>query len=293
MPQYEFHAESDQRSQQFTIQANLKGSPVLREDSVAIEEPLEIQVAIGDRELLTVHSVAVTMRTPGNDIELALGFLLTEGVISGSEDLVSAAHVEESDGLCNVVRVVLSEEAGERFDAASLSRHVFTSSSCGICGKQTIDRIRADVAQLPVQTQPVSLPLLSELPLRLRKAQPVFELTGGLHASALFDLQGELISSREDVGRHNALDKLIGHRLRLNALPANDQILLLSGRISFELVQKAVLAGIPTIAAVGAPSSLAISLAREFQVNLIGFLRDNRYNIYHQNENAFTAGAVF
>ncbi len=254
--------------------------PQTAEDLLAVEEPLEIQVASVHDGVCMVHPIAVTMRTPGDDLELAVGFLYTEQVIASQSLIQHVDHARDEHGerLCNRVRVTL--EASVPFDLEKLSRHVFTSSSCGICGKQTIERVRAQL----VADGSIVAPLLAErlrgLPEQLAAHQLNFRQTGGLHASALFDLEGRLRHLREDVGRHNALDKVIGRLLLDDQLPARDAILLLSGRASFELVQKAILAGIPHIAAIGPPSSLAVDLAREFGTTLIGFLRDQRFNVY-------------
>jgi len=239
-----------------------------REDLVAVEEPMEIRVG--------EHSIAVTMRTPGNDFELAAGFLFTEGVVTRPEELKSIRHCAGSN--FNVVRVELN--AAGRFDPARLSRHVFTSSSCGMCGKKTLEQVRAVMPGPVRRSSPPSSETLYLLPQRLREGQNFFATTGGMHAAALFDRCGEPLLVREDVGRHNATDKLVGALLLKGSLPAHDTLILVSGRASFELVQKAAMAGIPTLAAVGAPSSLAIELARECGMTLIGFLRDGRYNIY-------------
>jgi FdhD protein len=250
------------------------------EDLLAVEEPLEIQVALMRDGVCMIHPVAVTMRTPGDDLELAVGFLYTEQVIASQSWIQHVDHARDEHGerLCNRVRVTL--EANVPFDLEKLSRHIFTSSSCGICGKQTIERVRAQL----VADGSIAAPLLSErlrgLPEQLAAHQFNFRQTGGLHASALFDLEGRLRHLREDVGRHNALDKVIGRLFLDDQLPARDTILLLSGRASFELVQKAILAGIPHIAAIGPPSSLAVDLAREFGTTLIGFLRAQRFNVY-------------
>lgn len=264
--------------QEFEIQAHGVGGMDLIQDHLAVEEPLEIQIVTQTQGKREKHSLAVTMRTPGHDVELALGFLLTENVITDWNWIRTAAQKTPGAELCNVVRIFLKE--GVPFDAEKHSRHVFTSSSCGICGKQTIDQIKAVGYAKPVSSQPVSKEILLGLPRKLREAQAVFESTGGLHAAALFNMNGELLFIREDVGRHNALDKVIGGLFLSKSLPATDTVLMLSGRLSFELVQKAVFAGIPSVAAVGAPSSLAVSMAEEAGVSLYGFLRDGRFNRY-------------
>lgn len=250
------------------------------DDLVAVEEPLEVQVVTGDAEVAMHHPIAVTMRTPGHDDELALGFLYTEGVLAQPDWVQAVQYRRAEDGAedCNVIQVYLHDRA--QFDPKRLSRHVFTSSSCGICGKITIEQVRAQGLQsvTPMALDPA---MVLKLPQQLRDAQAVFDATGGLHAAALFDRDGNLTILREDVGRHNALDKLIGHLLHNRLLPATDHLLMLSGRASFELIQKAVFAGIPAVAAVGAPSSLAVDMAREFGISLVGFLRDGRFNRYN------------
>jgi len=239
------------------------------------EEPLEIRVGVDGAQ----HSLAVTMRTPGHDFELAAGFLFSEGVIAGRKVIDRIRYCADPQNY-NVVTVDLV--AGTTFDPARFSRHVYTTSSCGVCGKASLELVRASLppaaARRPVAPPPAEF--LCALPAKLREAQPVFARTGGLHAAALFNGDGKLLLLREDVGRHNAVDKLVGARLLGDKLPAADTILLVSGRASFELVQKAVMAGIPVFAAIGAPSSLAVDLAREFGVTLVGFLREGRYNIY-------------
>ncbi|MCG3149331.1 MAG: Sulfur carrier protein FdhD [Verrucomicrobiae bacterium] len=235
-----------------------------RTDTVAVEEPLEIRVA--------GHSIAVTMRTPGEDFELAAGFLFSEGGVRNRADIVGISYCARPQNY-NIVNVAL----GTPFDRARFSRHVYTTSSCGICGKASLDLVRTAAPGRVSAFRPTAKVLLA-LPDKL--AQPAFSKTGGLHAATLFDAAGNLLLAREDVGRHNALDKLIGALLLADKLPASETVLLLSGRASFELVQKAVMAGIPAVAAIGAPSSLAIDLAKEFGVNLVGFLRADRFNEY-------------
>jgi FdhD protein len=234
----------------------------LRErDSVAVEEPLEIRV--------NGSPVAVTMRTPGHDEELALGFLLSEGV--------KARHAgPPADLAANTIEV-----DAEGFDPKRLERHFYTSSSCGVCGKGALEAVA--VSSGAVQSElhaPVEL--LARLPERLREHQPAFAETGGLHATGLFDLTGDLLCLREDVGRHNAMDKVIGWAFGEDRLPLTDSILCVSGRLSFELVQKAAVAGCPILVAVGAPSSLAVELARDRQVTLCGFVRRGRVNVYSE-----------
>ena len=240
-------------------------------DVVAREEPLEIRIE--------GRSVAITMRTPGHDAELAAGFLFTEGVIDGPDDIQAMAHVDEpSDPKGNTIDTVLASgvPAGRRHAA---DRALFASSSCGVCGKSTIDRLLVNAPPIEKIFEPDPSVLLS-LPERLRADQAVFEQTGGLHAAALFDTQGKLEVVREDIGRHNAVDKVIGWRLHQDAVPIDDRILLVSGRAGFEIVQKALVAGISVLAAVGAPSSMAVQLAEESGMLIVGFLRNGRYNQY-------------
>ncbi len=246
----------------------------IAEDTLAVEEPLEIRLAWDGTE----KSLSITMRTPGDDVALAQGFLVSEGIIRSRDDVSEAKSCGPTG---NVVRVTLAKTptALER-----LERHFYTTSSCGICGKTSLEAVRA-AAHDPIAKGPfISRALVHALPAKLRAAQRTFETTGGLHASGIFDADGTLVVAREDVGRHNALDKAIGERLQAGALPLGDHVLLVSGRASFELVQKAVMAGIPILAAVGAPSSLAVDLAREESMTLLGFVRDERFNIYTGEE---------
>ncbi|WP_419699142.1 formate dehydrogenase accessory sulfurtransferase FdhD [Mucilaginibacter sp. NFX135] len=251
-------------------------------DALAIEEPLEIRLEYGLEGQRQVQNISVTMRTPGHDAELANGFLFTEGIIKKSEDIAKTEHcfIACAENKENVIQVSLAP--GVVPYLPNTGRNFYTTSSCGVCGKSSIDAIRtvSSFAGEPEDNDTIQAPVLYQLPVILRKHQRVFEDTGGLHASALFSAQGELLLLREDVGRHNALDKLVGAALNYNWLPLKQTVLLLSGRASFELVQKAAMAGINIIAAVGAPSSLAVELANEFNITLIGFLRDERFNVY-------------
>jgi FdhD protein len=252
-------------------------------DALAIEEPLEIRLEYGAKNNRQVKNVSVTMRTPGNDAELALGFLFTEGIIGQQADVSSAEHcfIACTENKENVILVSLKEDVVPNLQ--NTERNFYTTSSCGVCGKGSIASIKTVSAFSSDDTaNQISSDMLYFLPAILQKRQEIFADTGGLHASALFDPSGELIMVREDVGRHNALDKLIGAALNEGMLPLKQHILLLSGRTSFELVQKAAMAGINIIAAVGAPSSLAVQLAEEFKITLVGFLRGNRFNIYTQ-----------
>ena len=249
-----------------------------RTDYLATEEPLEIRLVAGGMR----RNVAVTMRTPGNDFELAAGFLYSEGVISDRQDISRITHcVDKEIELENRYNIVNVELAAEELpDLATLERHFYTTSACGVCGKTSLEALRRRGFP-PIQTQiKVSPELIYSLPEKLRSAQGIFTVTGGLHAAALFNSEGELLAVREDVGRHNALDKLIGWALLSNQLPLNNHIIMVSGRSSFEIMQKCLAAGVPIVCAVSAPSSLAVSLAQEFGITLIGFLRGERFNVY-------------
>ncbi len=247
-------------------------------DLLAVEEPLEIRLLFGPAEDRKQQSVSVTMRTPGKDFDLAIGFLFTEGIIQKWEDITSIKHCGGFDQ--NVVRVELKEDVS--INISKLERNFYTTSSCGVCGKASINAVRTTCQIERSLNNALCFPaeLLYTLPERLRSEQAIFQNTGGLHGCALFDVSGKLILSREDVGRHNALDKLIGAALQENLIPLDNYILLLSGRGSFELVQKAWMAGVQVIAAVGAPSSLAVEMAKEAGITLVGFLRNNGFNIY-------------
>jgi FdhD protein len=246
-------------------------------DDLAVEEPLEIQLEHAGQ----LRSLSITMRTPGHDQELALGFLWTEGILRSPDDLRQVRSVSQSPCRTNLVRVAHQDHVAVDLDR--LERHFYTTSSCGVCGKASIQALRTQSAFPPwPEGSPPFFPasLLHSLPSRLRAAQEVFAATGGLHASALFDRSGECLVLREDVGRHNALDKVIGRALLDGQLPLRDRLLLVRGRASFELVQKASMAGLPFLGAVGAPSSLAVDLAREAGMTLVGWLRDGRFNVY-------------
>ena len=252
------------------------------DDVVATEEPLEIRLAYtrpdGQR---AQQSISITMRTPGNDGELAVGFLLSEGIIAGAPDVdaVAPCGPPAANGLINVVRVDLA--AGVAVDLGRLERHFYTSSSCGVCGKASLEAVAVQGSyNLHGSSLQVSARVLGSLPERLREQQSVFERTGGLHASGLFDAHGQVHVSREDVGRHNALDKLIGQALFKDEIPLGEYGVVVSGRASFELMQKAMMAGIPMLAAVGAPSSLAVEFAEEFGMTLVGFLKADKFNVY-------------
>ena len=270
-------------SYDYATEQRVAGGQVLTEsDLVAAEEPLEIRLGFGPSEQREHRTLSVTMRTPGHDFELAAGFLLTEGIIQHRQDLTGVIYcpdVEKPEERENVVRAELASSV--EVSMPRLERHFYTSSSCGVCGKTSIEAVQAASCPVLPTTGPyVAAELIHELPARQRAAQELFEQTGGLHAAALFSPAGELLLLREDVGRHNALDKVIGAALLHEWLPLHECVLLVSGRASFELVQKAAVAGIPVLAAVGAPSSLAVQAATGFGMTLLGFVRQQRYNIY-------------
>ncbi len=251
-------------------------------DLVATEEPFEIRVGYSRRDGSRAEEpVSVTMRTPGHDEDLAVGFLFTEGIIKSGSDVqsVTARGQRAADGLTNVVRVELTP--GVSVDFKRLERNFYMTSSCGVCGKASIDAVAVqgqyDIGAVEFR---MSGAALGRLPAALKTQQAVFEQTGGLHASGLFDAEGTILALREDVGRHNALDKLIGHALLRGEVPLHGNGVIVSGRASFELMQKSKMAGVPLVAAVGAPSSLAVELAREFGITLVGFLKPDRFNVY-------------
>src|SRR5690606_8404775 len=250
----------------------------MRPDTLVVEEPLEIRVGRPGRP---GRALAVTMRTPGDDLDLAVGFLFTEGIVRDPADVVTAALCAgtEEPNSYNVVRVNLAAHVPE--PAVDVSRSFYTTSSCGVCGKASLEAVRTrsryQVADDPVQVSPE---VLAVLPERLREAQKVFARAGGLHAAGLFTADGQLEAVREDVGRHNAVDKLIGWAVRQERLPLRQRVLVVSGRASFELTQKAWMAGIPVLAAVSAPSTLAVDLAEEAGMTLLGFLRGSTMNVY-------------
>ncbi len=255
-------------------------------DALAIEEPLEIRLAWPDGDRLREQSISITMRTPGNDLELAVGFLYTEGIVHAPAQIAAVDHCGPPVGpeaTRNVVKVELAD--ARDLDLARLERHFYTTSSCGVCGKTSLEALRVQTRHaIDNDALRLTPDALRALPDALRRSQAVFGATGGIHASALFDTSGRILAVREDVGRHNALDKLVGHLFAERRLPVGDCGILVSGRASFELMQKAIMAGAGMLAAVGAPSSLAVELAREFGVTLVGFLRGNRFNIYSGGE---------
>lgn len=257
------------------------------EDVVTVEEPLEIRLTYGPLGVRQEIPLSLTLRTPGDDCDLAAGFLLTEGILRSREDihrLYGCGPIQEPGGYQNIVRAELTPETP--FRPERFQRHFYTTSSCGVCGKTSLDALEAGLESRAALSDRLRIPatLLFTLPDRLRERQAVFGRTGGLHAAALFTADGSPVILREDVGRHNALDKLIGNRLMSRQLPLSEHILLLSGRASFELLQKAFVAGTPLVCAVGAPSSLAVELADRFGITLVGWLRGERMNIYTHPE---------
>jgi FdhD protein len=245
----------------------------LSSDELSVEEPLEIRLS-GHGAAPATTTVAVTMRTPGDDVDLAAGFLFTEGIVSGTAEFEDVRRAGPN-------AVELRLRPGVAVDAARLDRHSFVSSSCGACGKRSIAAVKVTSRQPIAAGEPRLAPeVIHGLPWALLAGQSAFARTGGIHASGLFDADGRLLAIREDVGRHNALDKLIGSELLAGRVPMAGKIVLVSGRVSFELVQKAAVAGVPVLGAVGAPSSLAVDLARECGMTLLGFVRDGRFNVY-------------
>lgn len=257
-----------------------QGQVIESDDFLATEEPLEIQIRYGAADNRQRKSIAVTMRTPGDDAALAVGFLFTEGIISAPDDVLDIHSAGALSGdESNYVIIDLHPDISLNIN--QLHRHFYTTSSCGVCGKSSIEAIRTninfDLVSPPLHLNPQGL---IRLPDTLREAQVAFTQTGGIHAAGLFDTKGNLQFTCEDVGRHNALDKVIGTAFQQKHLPLNQHIILVSGRASFELVQKSLMAGIRVLAAVGSPSSLAVQLAEEYDMTLIGFLRDERFNVY-------------
>ena len=258
------------------VRAVEDGRARVRPDSLATEEPMEVRLVSGGHR----QTVAVTMRTPGADFELAAGFLYGEGIVSSPEDIQKISYCVDADAeqRYNIVNVEL--RGGRDYDPRSLERHFYTTSACGVCGKASLEQL--ELRGCPVIPPGPRIPAekIYALPEKLREAQGLFEATGGLHAAALFDASGELVTLREDVGRHNATDKLVGWALLEGRLPLSDHIVMVSGRSSFEILQKSLNAGAPIVCAISAPSSLAVDVARQFGMTLIGFLRGERFNIY-------------
>jgi FdhD protein len=258
------------------------GRARVRPDSLATEEPMEIRVISGGKR----QTVAVTMRTPGADFELAAGFLYGEGIVSSPEDVKRISYCVDPDvdaeQQYNIVNVELRE--GRDYDLRTLERHFYTTSACGVCGKASLEQLELRGCPVIGAGPELAAEKIYGLPEKLREAQGLFEATGGLHAAALFDAEGELVALREDVGRHNATDKLVGWALLEGRLPLGDHAVMVSGRSSFEILQKCLTAGVPIVCAISAPSSLAVDVARRFNITLVGFLRGNRFNVYSAPE---------
>jgi FdhD protein len=250
----------------------------VRPDALATEEPMEIRLLAGQ----TKQTVAVTMRTPGADFELAAGFLYGEGIIDSPEDILKISYCVDSDldaeQQYNIVNVELRGNRG--YDLRPLERHFYTTSACGVCGKASLEQLELRGCPVIPPGPEVAPETIYGLPEKLREAQGLFDATGGLHAAALFDKNGELLALREDVGRHNATDKLVGWALLEGRLPLSDHIVMVSGRSSFEILQKCLTAGVPIVCAISAPSSLAVDVAKGFGMTLVGFLRERRFNVY-------------
>ena len=258
------------------------GKMRVRPDTLATEEPMEIRLITGGER----QTVAVTMRTPGADFELAAGFLYGEGIVKSSDDIAKISYCVDSDlDAAQQYNIVNVELRGEReYDLRPLERHFYTSSACGVCGKASLEQLELRGCPVALPGPEVSAETLYSLPEKLREAQGLFDATGGLHAAALFDDEGNLVALREDVGRHNATDKLVGWALLENRLPLSGHIVMVSGRSSFEILQKCLTAGVPFVCAISAPSSLAVDVAREFGMTLVGFLRERRFNVYAGQE---------
>lgn len=265
----------------------INGAQISASDLLAVEEPMETRLDFGTATARHSQPIAVTMRTPGNDFELALGFLFTEGIIQSPADIKLVRYctdMQTAENKNNIVRVYLKENVS--VDIERLKRNFYTSSSCGVCGKESIENVYTQCKPTTQTTLRVNAATILRLPTVLREKQRVFEYTGGLHAAALFNSDGDIMMLREDVGRHNALDKLVGAAIfgETDTVVLSETVLLLSGRASFELIQKAAMASIPVVCAVGAPSSLAVQMAKTFGITLVGFLREEKFNIYSHPE---------
>ena len=258
------------------------GKMRVRPDTLATEEPMEIRLLTGGER----QTVAITMRTPGADFELAAGFLYGEGIVESTDDIAKISYCVDSDldaaQQYNIVNVEL--RGGREYDLRPLERHFYTSSACGVCGKASLEQLELRGCPVALPGPEISAETLYSLPEKLREAQGLFDATGGLHAAALFDEECNLVALREDVGRHNATDKLVGWALLENRLPLSGHVVMVSGRSSFEILQKCLTAGVPFVCAISAPSSLAVDVAREFGMTLVGFLRERRFNVYAGQE---------
>ena len=261
------------------IQTFEDGRVKARSDALATEEPMEIRLVTGEK----TQTVAVTMRTPGADFELAAGFLYGEGIVGSRDDIMKISYCVDpevdAEQQYNIVNVTL--RGNKEYDLRTLERHFYTTSACGVCGKASLEQLEIRGCPVVPPGPRVSPQTIISLPDKLRESQGLFDATGGLHAAALFSTDGELVALREDVGRHNATDKLIGWAMLEGRLPLHEHIIMVSGRSSFEILQKSVTAGAPIVCAVSAPSSLAVDVAHQFNVTLVGFLRKNRFNVYN------------
>ena len=259
-----------------------EGRARVRPDALATEEPMEIRLISGEAR----QTVAVTMRTPGADFELAAGFLYGEGIVSSPEDISRISYCVDADldagQQYNIVNVEL--RGGRSYNLRPLERHFYTTGACGVCGKASLEQLELRGCPVIPAGPEIAPETIYALPEKLREAQGLFDATGGLHAAALFDKEGELVALREDVGRHNATDKLVGWALLEGRLPLSDHLVMVSGRSSFEILQKCLTAGVPVVCAISAPSSLAVDVARQFGMTLVGFLRGNRFNVYSGHE---------
>ena len=290
-------SQSDDATKGVRISRTTAEGSVVADDVLAVEEPLEIRLAYrDDKGLPLTRGISITMRTPGDDEALAAGFLATEGILSSPEDLeeITIGSGEDSSGLGlspNIAKVTLRK--GEKVDLEQLSRHVFTSSSCGVCGKATLEALASrGLGRIEGDDLRMTSGSLRALPGKLLEGQATFAQSGGLHATALVDETGRITDLAEDVGRHNGMDKLLGRRFLAGDWPLSNHLVLVSGRASFELVQKALVAGIPMMAAVGAPSSLAVELADSFGMTLAGFLSAKRFNLYCHPERVMDDGSA-
>ncbi len=264
-----------------TISRHRPDRKVEVEDQLAVEEPMEIQLSYGPENDRTQQSISITMRTPGHDFELAVGFLYTEGILSKKEEVRHIRYAETWFGEISENTVLVELEPYVEVDLERLKRHFYTTSSCGVCGKASINAVHnLDLPKINSKQPIVAASVLVQLPDILRQSQQLFQDTGGIHAAGLFAPSGQLVFSREDVGRHNAVDKVVGTALQQGILPLEDSLILVSGRASFELIQKSLKAGIPMLAAVGAPSSLALQLAQTYGMTLVGFLKKEQFNVY-------------
>lgn len=274
--------ENNSSTKSFRVEEHSRKNGAVRDDVVAVEEPMEIRLVFGPDEKRSMRSLSVTMRTPGQDADLAAGFLFTEGILEAPEQIASIEHRGvDGDGVPtnNIVRVNLRPDV--EVDFQRIQRNFMTNSSCGVCGKASLESLDVKgIEPLPFGTPAFNADIVYLLPDALRMGQPTFAKTGGIHAAGFANNDGELLETREDIGRHNAVDKLIGSQFLKKSLPVSQAAIVVSGRASFEIVQKAIVAGVPIMIAVGAPSSLAVELAAKYQMTLIGFASSRRFNVY-------------